>query len=112
MTRFALGILLAAVMACGSDTTGVAEGTVSVMNNTFVPASVQPDVNDAVTWTWNSGGTLHNVTFEDLAPGSGNLGSGAFSRDFTGAPAGTYRYRCTIHSTDFNAGMVGEVVVP
>lgn len=24
---------------------------------------------------------------------------------------GTFRYRCTIHSTDFNTGMVGSVSV-
>ncbi len=112
MTRFALAAVLVALAACGSDSTAGDNGTVSVMNNNFNPTSVQPDLNHAVTWTWNSGGTLHNVTFEDLAPGSGDLGTGAFSRDFTGATAGTYRYRCTIHSADFNSGMVGQVVVP
>ncbi len=112
MTRFVIVALLAAAAACGSGSTGGATGVVSVMNNSFNPTSVQPDLNHAVSWTWNSGGTLHNVTFEDLAPGSGDRGTGAFSRDFTGAAAGTYRYRCTIHSADFNSGMVGEVVVP
>ena len=92
--------------ACG-DSTSSSPGQVTVGNNFFSPASVSPDANGDVTWTWNSGGTQHNVTFDDLAPGSGNRGSGEFSRDFTGAPAGTIGYQCTLH-----AGMQGEVVIP
>ena len=111
MTRIVFAVMLAVAAACGSDSTGAAVGQVSVVNNSFAPASVQPDANDVVTWTWNSGGTQHNVTFEDLSPGSGNLGTGTFSRDFTGAQAGTtFRYRCTLHSVDFTSGMVGQVV--
>ncbi len=82
-------------------------GQVNVGNNFFSPASVSPDANGVVTWTWNSGGTQHNVTFDDLAPGSGNRGSGTFNRDFTGAVAGTIGYHCTLHG-----GMQGEVVIP
>ena len=94
------------VAACG-DSTSSSPGQVNVGNNFFSPASVSPDANGAVTWTWNSGGTQHNVTFDDLAPGSGNRGSGTFSRDFTSAVAGTIGYHCTLH-----AGMQGEVVIP
>ena len=98
----------AALAACGGDSTGTAAGQVTVGNNFFSPASVSPDGNDVVTWTWNSGGSQHNVTFDDLAPGSGNRGSGTFARDFTGAPSGTViGYQCTLH-----AGMQGEVVIP
>ncbi len=97
----------ALALACSSDSTGTSAGQVSVGNNFFSPNSVSPDANGRVTWTWNSGGTLHNVTFDDLAPGSGNLGSGTFSRDFTGSAAGTIGYQCTLHP-----GMVGQVVVP
>jgi plastocyanin len=52
------------------------------------------------------------VTWEDGAPASGNLTGGTYSRDFTAAAAGTYRFRCTLHSTDFTTGMVGRVIKP
>ncbi len=92
--------------ACTSDSTALAVGQVTVGNNFFSPASVSPDANGVVTWTWNSGGTLHNVTFDDLFPGSGNVGSGTFARDFTGTNPGIIGYECTLH-----AGMAGQVVV-
>jgi plastocyanin len=105
------GLAVAALLvaaACTSDSTALAAGQVTVGNNFFSPASVNPDANGLVTWTWNSGGTLHNVTFDDLFPGSGNRGSGTFSRDLTGTPPGTIvGYECTLHP-----GMVGQVVVP
>jgi plastocyanin len=110
MKRFTLPLALAAALAaaCGGDSTGASPGQVTVGNNFFSPASVSPDADGVVTWTWNSGGTQHNVTFDDLVPGSGNRGSGSFSRDFTGAASGTViGYQCTLH-----AGMLGEVVIP
>ena len=108
MRRFHAFLAAAALVAaaCG-DSTSSSPGRVSVGNNFFSPTSVSPDANGDVIWTWNSGGTQHNVTFDDLAPGSGNLGSGTFTRDFSGAPAGTIGYHCTIHG-----GMQGEVVIP
>lgn len=113
MTRTILAVVLVAAVACGNDSTGTTTGQVSVVNNSFQPPSIQPDENSRVTWTWNSGGTLHNVTFEDLTPGSSDLGTGTFTRTFTGAPSGTtFRYRCTLHSADFSSGMVGQVVIP
>jgi len=109
MRRFHAFLAVAALVAaaCGSDSTSSSPGQVTVGNNFFSPTSVSPDASGVVTWTWNSGGTQHNVTFDDLAPGSGNLGSGDFTRDFTGAAAGTIGYHCTIHP-----GMQGEVVIP
>ena len=108
MRRFHPFLAAAALLAaaCG-DSTSSSPGQVTVGNNFFSPTSVSPDADGVVTWTWNSGGTQHNVTFVDLAPGSGNRGSGTFSRDFTGASAGTIGYHCTLH-----AGMQGDVVIP
>lgn len=101
-----LAATAALAAACG-DATGSSPGQVTVGNYYFSPTSVQPDETGLVTWTWNSGGELHNVTFEDLAPGSGNRGSGSFNRDFTGTAAGTViRYECTQH------GMRGQVEIP
>jgi len=106
VSALAAAVLLVTA-ACTSDTTASAVGQVTVGNNFFSPGSVSPDGNGVVTWTWNSGGTLHNVTFDDLFPGSGNLGSGSFSRDFTGTNPGPIGYQCTLHP-----GMAGQVVVP
>jgi plastocyanin len=102
--------ILAAVavlaVACG-DATSSSAGHVSVGNNFFSPVSANPDANGVVTWTWNSGGVQHNVTFDDQAPWSGNRGTGTFSRDFSGESPGIIGYQCTIHS-----GMQGQVEIP
>lgn len=107
--RIVSGLAVAALLvaaACTSDSTAAAVGQVTVGNNFFSPGSVSPDANGVVTWTWNSGGTQHNVTFDDLFPGSGNRGSGTFARDFTGMTPGIIGYECTLH-----VGMAGQVVV-
>lgn len=51
----------------------------------------------------------HNVTFEDGQGSSTTKMSGTHDRAFPGT--GTFRYRCTIHSTSFTSGMVGAIVV-
>lgn len=89
---------------------GAPSDSVSVVNNSFSPSTVHPDSNGNVVWTWASGGVVHNVTFEDAIAGSGDKGSGSITRNF--ATPGTYRFRCTIHSTAFGNGMHGSVVVP
>jgi plastocyanin len=83
---------------------------VTVSSNSFTNQDVTVPRCGTVRWTW--GGGTHNVTFEDagVGSGSGNLSSGTFSKMF-GVPAATYRYRCTIHSTSFTAGMIGSVAV-
>ena len=110
-TLFAITAIVA-VAACGSDSTSPSGGgasgppvqtnQVSVGNDFFDPANIQVPVGTTVTWTWNSGGTAHNVTFADTA--SANLTGGAtFSRTF--GTAGTFAYSCTIH------GQTGSVLV-
>ncbi len=83
---------------------------VTVGNNFFSPAAVTVGVGDTVKWTW-AGGVTHNVTFQDLAPGSGNNSTAGhtFGRAFTAAAL--YRYRCTNHSSNFTSGMFGTVTV-
>lgn len=101
-------VVVALCAACGDTTASDAgPGRVTVANNFFSPTSVHPDASGIVTWTWNSGGTQHNVTFDDLAPGSGNRGSGTFSRNFSGESPGIIGYQCTIHG-----GMQGQVEIP
>lgn len=78
----------------------------------FAPGVVTISTGQSVGWTF-SGQLPCNVVFEDdpIAPVSSTTtrSTGRHSRTFT--VPGTYRYRCTLHSTDFLAGMVGVVVV-
>lgn len=90
----------------GGQDTSSTSNAVSVGNDFFSPSSTTVPVGTTVTWTWNSAGTQHTVTFDDGAPGSGALGSGTFSRTFS--VAGTYTYYCEIHG---RAVMSGQIVV-
>jgi plastocyanin len=107
-------LVTGATLACGGDDStdpgdGTGNGndvTVSVVNNDFNPSTVSVPVGSTVTWQWNSSGVTHNVTFEDQAPGSGNLATGTFPRTFTAT--GDYAYICTIHVAE---GMAGTVSV-
>jgi len=108
----------ALVLACSGDGAGTAPcgsgGTatsVSACDNFFAPASSPIVTGSAVTWTWR-GANQHNVTFEDGQGSSSTRASGTHSRTFAGA--GTFRYRCTIHSSGFDPGpgqMAGSVTV-
>lgn len=90
----------------GGGTTPTVTTSVSVGNNFFSPADIQVSPGATVTWTWNSSGTQHNVTFPSTAIGdSPNQPSGTFSTAMPTTP-GTYNYSCTLHS-----GMDGSVLV-
>lgn len=104
-----LPVLIVIGMACKDDPTGpqadfVAEGT------TFFPLTVTSTAAHRII-IWGFAGGPHNVTWEDATAGSGDRSSGIYQRDFTGVAAGTKRFRCTLHSTDFTTGMTGQVVV-
>ena len=108
VTLLALPIA-AAALACGGDDgpTGngnTPDGDILVQNNFFTPANFEATAGESVVWAWNSGGVLHNVTFEDGAPASPDQGSGTFSRTFT--VAGEYPYHCTIHGAQVMNGTV------
>jgi plastocyanin len=111
----------AAIMACsgynaaaptgpsGNNNPGTQSGStldVQVQDGSFQPAADTVAVNSTVTWTWAAG--PHNVTFQD-GVASDNQSSGTYQRTF--ASAGTYAYRCTLHSTSFTSGMTGTIVV-
>jgi plastocyanin len=62
-----------------------------------------------IGWTWSG---THNITFEDDAAeptSSATINNGSHMRRFD--EPGTYRYRCTRHSSDFEEGMVGSISV-
>lgn len=89
---------------CVSGTGGT---PVTVANNTFTPAAVSVPVNGTVTWTWNSAGMEHNVSFTggpQPLPATCSQSSGTHNLTFTAA--GTYNYTCTLHG-----GMNGSVTV-
>jgi len=76
--------------------------TVDGTGGAWNPSTVTAETGDDVTFTWVGS---HNVSFED---GSGSATSG-FNKSFD--TAGSFKFRCTIHSTDFDSGMVGVVNV-
>lgn len=107
-----VALVAAIVLGCSSDGgtgpcgSGGTATSVGVCDNFFAPASSPITPGASITWTWR-GGNTHNVTFQDGQGSSATQTSGTHSRTFPGA--GTFRYRCTIHSSDFNSGMVGSV---
>ena len=114
VTRLMLAFVAAPLLACGDDQFLAPLGTVTASGTSFAPSTVTLDAtHHIVTWGFLGGGT-HSVAFEDAATGSGPRNGGAFSRDFTSAAPGTYRYRCEFHSSpgNFSSGMVGQVIVP
>ncbi|MGH7569842.1 MAG: cupredoxin domain-containing protein [Gemmatimonadales bacterium] len=112
---YRVALVAALVVACSGDGTGAAAcgsggtaASVRVCDNFFAPAASPISASASVSWTWR-GGNPHNVTFEDGQGSSATQTSGTHNRSFTGA--GSFRYRCTVHSSDFNSGMVGSVTV-
>jgi len=105
-----LAALAFVTLSCSDTQTGpvadiVAEGTA------FSPATVTTTATHKII-IWGFAGGPHAIAFEDGATGSGTRSSGVFQRDYTAVAAGTHRFRCTVHSTDFATGMVGSVIVP
>jgi len=103
-------VAVAAWLGCSGDSgpsqpgdTGDSGPTVAVLNNLFDPATLEIPLNSTVTWQWNSGGVVHNVTFQS-APSSGDRASGSFARRFDAA--GSYSYVCTIHGAQVMSGVV------
>ncbi len=88
--------------------TPVATNAVEIGDNFFSPQVASVGGQTTVTWTWK-GSNEHNVTFEDRQGSSSTKATGTHERAFAGA--GTFRYRCTIHSSNFDNGMIGSVLV-
>ena len=88
-------------------------GGISVINNSFSPATKTVAVGATVQWAWNSctgdsySGltcTSHSVTFDDGTT-SPTQDQGTFNRTFNAA--GTYNYHCLVHGT----AMSGSITV-
>jgi plastocyanin len=99
------GLLLPAVAAQAANQTVTATNS-----NTFTPKEVVINTGDMVTW--NNGGGLHNVHFDDGSydmPASPSFSAWSVSRTF--ATPGTFRYYCEAHGGPNGAGMSGTVWV-
>ena len=116
MLPLAVGLVL--ILGCGGGDPLVAgppppppppppANSVNVTSNQFSPKDLNVARNATVTWSFQGG--VHNVTFEDGQGSSNNQSAGTHTRQF--GNAGTFRYRCTNHSTDFANGMIGQVAV-
>ena len=118
--RLAAVALILVLGGCGGGgyTTGVnppppppspppAPNTITIAGTSFNPATLTVSAGTTVTWNFQTG--PHNVTFEDGVDNSDNQSSGTHTRQF--GTAGTYRFRCTIHSDNFTTGMVGSITV-
>jgi len=81
---------------------------IDIVDTSFNPANVQVGTGTTVTWT-GRGNLAHNLTFEDGNGGRGDATSGNASRTFNAT--GTFRFRCTNHSSNFTSGMSGSVLV-
>ncbi|MGZ3864888.1 MAG: cupredoxin domain-containing protein [Bacteroidia bacterium] len=77
---------------------------ITIQNMSYSPSSITVKTNTTVKWT-NKDGTAHTVTSSTGLFDSGNINNGdSYSHQFTSA--GTYTYKCTIHS-----GMTGTITV-
>ena len=105
-----MALALSAACSSSSSSNPPPAGTVNVQDNSFKPASITIAAGEDVTWQWKGSGS-HNVTFEsdNPVPTSGSKTSGTHQVNF--AAAGTYRYHCTNHSSNFTSGMRGSVTV-
>jgi plastocyanin len=92
-----------AVVAGGAEPAGseaddkkvraAADGSVSIGDFFFSPASITVGIGDSVTWT-NNGQETHNATGNGI--GTGNLDTGE-SGSASFSSAGSFTYICTIH---------------
>ena len=85
---------------------------ISVVNNSYSPASTTVPRGSVVHWTWNACDvgygtetcTAHTVTFDDGVT-SAMQDKGTYSRSFPSA--GTFAYHCKVHGT----AMAGTIIV-
>jgi plastocyanin len=75
---------------------------VELKNIAFNPPTVTIRSGQTVSWEFNDGSIVHNVSGDGYR--SKDMTSGTYTHKFTSS--GTYHYQCTIHS-----GMTGQVIV-
>ena len=75
---------------------GSVRTSVTISQSKFNPAEVAVTKGGAVLWNFADNGVEHTVTAEDDSFDSGKKGSGTFQHTFD--EAGTFEYKCEIHS--------------
>jgi len=93
-----------------AEATGTEPAAVSIIDLTFVPATIEVDAGATVTWA-NDDSIPHTVTAREGDFDSGVLQSGdSFSQTFS--EPGTYDYSCAIHPSMTGTVVVREPVAP
>jgi len=72
-------------------------GAVTIQNFSMSPTTVSIRVNETVAWT-NQDAATHTATLESGDCSTGSLSQGAIGK-LTFGVAGTYDYKCAIHSS-------------
>jgi plastocyanin len=113
MARLGIGLVSMALVAQGAGPVAVAQDeapaappsiAASIVDFNFQPAELTVAVGDTVVWT-NNGSAPHTATSEAGVWDTGTLSSGQVG-SFTFMSAGTFQYRCNIHTA-----MRGTIVV-
>ncbi len=110
-TPAAAGIAVATLLLIALPAAQAAAVTVHISGAQFQTTTVNIVPNDTVVFV-NDDSFAHDVTFEaGFGSGaSGSLAAGAnWSHKFN--DTGTFRFRCQVHSANFDTGMVGKVQV-
>jgi len=102
-TRVLAMLALTTLLLSLGTSPALAQGSVSMEDDFFSPATETINVGETVTWT-NNGDNSHTTTGADWDSGVVSPG-GSFS--FTFNSAGTFDYVCQIHPP----GMVGTIIV-
>ena len=85
------------------------DGSVSIANFAFQPATISIPVGATVVWT-NNQGVPHTATSTSRDFDTGNIAT-AQTASFTFTRAGTFAYRCSIHSSMQGTVQVTEAAV-
>jgi plastocyanin len=112
IVALALAALIIALAGCGGGNDNKAQALdatpakgvtkVQMHNLKFAPAVIEVPAGTTVTWEFTDGSVPHNVSGQGYT--SPTQARGTFTHRF--AQAGTYDYRCTLHT-----GMQGRVIV-
>lgn len=110
-----LALLAAVAAALPAAPAIAADQQVQVTDNAFVTPGVAVAPGESVTWTYASGGEIHNVSFEDpsvmTTPPISSPMSAQWTTTRTFPAAGEFRYFCEEHGGPGGQGMSGIVHV-
>ncbi len=91
-------------------TGSAATTTVHMDDNMFSPAQVSIEPGDTVKWV-NDESVVHKIVIQEVSAGESNDLHLNENWSHTFDTNGTYKYRCIYHSSNFDSGMAGTVIV-